>query len=121
MDFSDLGPYAWLEPIDFQQGSDATRAIETILNHDREHGTRFLETLRAFLEARQSKDAAEALFVHRNTLRYRLEGIAKLTGMDVQDPASRLVLDIQMRLAIVRGLIERGPKPAANGVRATAG
>ncbi len=122
MDFADLGPYAWLEPIDFQQGNGATLAIETILDHDRRHGTRFLDTLRAYLEARQLKDAAEALFVHRNTLRYRLEGITKLTGMDVQDPGSRLVLDIQMRLAIVRGLIDkRSSTTTSDHERASAG
>jgi PucR C-terminal helix-turn-helix domain/GGDEF-like domain len=108
MDFERLGAFSWLEPIDFERGPEATQAIEMILARDKSQGTRLLETLQAFLETRRLKEAADKLFIHRNTLRYRLDAISKLTGLDVQDPDARLVLEMQMRLAIVRGLIGRG-------------
>ena len=110
-DFDSLGAFAWLEPIDFDRGSEATHAIQQIITRDREQGTRLLETLQAFLETRRLKEAADRLFIHRNTLRYRLDAIRKLTGLDVQDPSSRLVLELQMRLAMVRRLIGRGALP----------
>lgn len=109
--FEELGPYAWLEPLDFDHDGDACAAIETLIAHDTENGTKLLETLQVFLESNRFKQAAEQLFVHRNTLRYRLESIKKLTGLDVLESESRLVLEVQLRLATVRGLV--GPNRAA--------
>ncbi|MQA99696.1 MAG: hypothetical protein GEU78_05300 [Actinobacteria bacterium] len=105
IDFSDLGVYAWLEPIDFDQRGQAVTEIQRIIEHDVQHGTRLLETLQTYLDARRFNEAADRLYVHRNTLRYRLDSIRKLTGLDVQDAESRLVLEIQLRLARVRGLV----------------
>ncbi len=110
VDFSELGVYAWLEPIDFDQSGQAVTEIQRIIEHDLKHGTRLLETLQTYLDARRFKEAADRLYVHRNTLRYRLDSIRKLTGLDVQDAESRLVLEVQLRLAKVRGLIPTGVK-----------
>ncbi len=103
--FDELGPYAWLEPLDFDHDADACSAIEILIRHDEEHGARLLDTLQAFLDSNRFKEAANQLFVHRNTLRYRLESIKKLTGLDVLEAESRLVLEVQLRLAMVRGLV----------------
>jgi sugar diacid utilization regulator len=105
IDFSELGVYAWLEPIDFDQSGQAVTEIQRIVDHDVKHGTRLLETLQTYLDARRFKEAADRLYVHRNTLRYRLDSIRKLTGLDVQDAEARLVLEVQLRLAKVRGLV----------------
>jgi PucR C-terminal helix-turn-helix domain/GGDEF-like domain len=103
--FDTLGAFAWLEPIAFDAKEDATSAIEMIVEKDARQGTRLLETLRVFLETRRLKEAADRLFVHRNTLRYRLDAINRLTGHDVQSADGRLVLELQLRLAMVKGTI----------------
>jgi hypothetical protein len=105
IDFSELGIYAWLEPIDFDQSGQAVTEIQRIIDHDVKHGTRLLKTLQTYLDARRFKEAADRLYVHRNTLRYRLDSIRKLTGLDVQDAEARLLLEVQLRLAKVRGLV----------------
>jgi sugar diacid utilization regulator len=107
MSFHDLGAYAWLEPIAFDRKDRAIAAIETIMERDRRQNTRLLATLQTYLDSRRLKEASDRLFVHRNTLRYRLEAIRKLTGHDVQDPEGRLVLELQLRLAMAQGLIAR--------------
>lgn len=107
MAFEDLGSYAWLEPIAFDRREAAIAAIETIVERDARQGTRLLETLQVYLETRRLKEASDRLFIHRNTLRYRLDAISKLTGLDVQDPDGRLILELQLRLAVARGLIPR--------------
>jgi sugar diacid utilization regulator len=105
-EFETLGAFAWLEPIAFdRRRENVTEAIEMIVDRDARQGTRLLETLQVFLDARRLKEAADRLFVHRNTLRYRLDAISKLTGHDVQDPDGRLVLELQLRLAMVHGAI----------------
>jgi sugar diacid utilization regulator len=103
--FADLGAYAWLEPLDYEDADRSLAAILTLIEHDRTHDTKLVGTLQVCLDARRMKDAADLLFVHRNTLRYRLDSIRKLTGLDAQEADSRLILELQLRLAIVKGLL----------------
>ncbi len=64
--------------------------------------TELLQTLRAYLENGGSLEAtAKSLFVHANTVRYRLRRIAEIIGEDVTDPRVAFVVQI----AIVVGLI----------------
>jgi hypothetical protein len=108
--FDDLGPYAWLEPLDFYHDTDACKAIDDLIRHDREGGSDLVATLGAFLENARLKEAADRLFIHRNTLSYRLDSIKRITGLDPTHPESRLVLEVQWRLAFVRGTI---PSPGS--------
>lgn len=109
--YSDIGSYAWLEPIDLIINGEAVAEIQRIIDHDARHGTRLLETLQAYLETRRSREAAARLFVHRNTLRYRLDSIRKLIGMDLQEHEARLIMELQLRLARVRGLLPSSAAP----------
>jgi len=63
-------------------------------------GTALMETLSAFLEQTASLEAtARALFVHPNTVRYRLRRITEITGCAPSDPRQALAL----RVALVLG------------------
>ena len=117
MEFGDTGAYSWLEPIAFERSGRAYEAIETIIERDSRQGTRLLETLEVYLETRRLKEASDRLFVHRNTLRYRLDAIKKITGHDVQDPDGRLVLELQLRLAKVSGVLPTTEEPSLRLVR----
>ncbi|MPZ68385.1 MAG: hypothetical protein GEU71_02525 [Actinobacteria bacterium] len=103
--FDDLGTTAWLEPFDFASDGQSSMAIEQLSAHDALHGTQLLQTLIAYIMSGRAKEAADHLFIHRNTLRYRLECIHKLTGLDPHQQGSRLVLDLQLRLATAQGVI----------------
>lgn len=62
----------------------AASALRPLLDYDAGHGTELVRTLRGFLAADRSLNAtAEALFIHRNTLRYRLRQIVELLGHDI--------------------------------------
>jgi hypothetical protein len=61
--------------------------------------TRYLPTLRAYLDALGDiPAAAAALNVHPNTYRYRLRRLVELAGINLADPAERLVLHLQLHL-----------------------
>lgn len=66
-----------------------------ILEHDREHGTAYAATLRAWL-AHPPRAAAARLHVHPNTLRHRMRRIAELVPLDLDDDAQRLALQLQL-------------------------
>lgn len=61
----------------------AQAALQPLMDYDDEHATDLMRTLREFLQADCSVGiAAQRLFLHRNTLRYRLNQIQHLTGRD---------------------------------------
>jgi hypothetical protein len=67
--------------------------------HDASRGTSYVATLRAYLDHfGDVPAAADALFVHRNTFRYRLTRLLHLTGLDLDDPDERLITHLQLRL-----------------------
>ena len=60
-----------------------------------------LETLQGFFDNNLSiTQTAKALFIHRNTLLYRLERIKKVTGLDPKkfDDAVQLKIALKMRI-----------------------
>lgn len=71
--------------------------VADLVRQDREHGTPYVATLRAWLDAQGDPvRAAAALGVHENTVRYRLRKMADLTGLDVDDPRKRLAMMIEL-------------------------
>jgi len=65
-----------------------------------------LKTLRAFLRARGSKaGCAKELFVHLNTVKYRLTRIADLTGRDLEDAQTLLDLHVALEIGDILPLL----------------
>jgi DNA-binding PucR family transcriptional regulator len=66
----------------------------------------FLETTATYLElGRSLEGTARQLFVHPNTVRYRLRRVADITGWDPTDPREGFVLQI----AITAGRLAESP------------
>lgn len=62
-------------------------------------GTALVETLSAFLEQTSSLEAtARVLFVHPNTVRYRLRRVTEITGYAPADPRHALTLRLALAL-----------------------
>jgi purine catabolism regulator len=72
-------------------------AIGALLEYDRAHGGALVRTLEVFLACERNRvRAAEELFVHYNTLRYRLGQIDRLTGGLSGDTTSRLNVELAL-------------------------
>ncbi|GEL22925.1 hypothetical protein PSU4_18790 [Pseudonocardia sulfidoxydans NBRC 16205] len=70
-----------------------------LVAYDRDNDGALIRTLRAFFDADCSQRvAAERLFVHHKTLRYRLERIRQLTGLDLSRHEDRMRADFALRL-----------------------
>ena len=71
--------------------------IVELRRHDAEHATRYIETLRAWLQAQGDVgDAAVRLEVHPNTVRYRLRKMAEATNLELDRPDKRLAMIIAL-------------------------
>lgn len=69
------------------------REAVRIFEYDQENGTELLLTLETYLLHYKSlKSAAEALYIHRNTMTYRLGCIEKIASISLDDPRERLHL-----------------------------
>jgi PAS domain S-box-containing protein len=72
--------------------------IGALIRHDAMQRSDLVNTLSVYLtESCATESAAANLFIHRNTLRYRLTKIAQITGCDVSDPDQRFHLELACR------------------------
>lgn len=63
--------------------------------YDRERRSDLLKTLRVYFETgANASEAADRLFLHRNSLLYRLARIEELVGLDLKDSRARLALQL---------------------------
>ena len=88
------------------------RLVETVVTPLADTGGELWRTLAAYLDGGASLEAcARALFVHPNTVRYRLRRVSDLTGRSPADPRDALVL----RAALLAGRLagaEDGTDPS---------
>ncbi len=81
----------------------AAEALEPLADFDAAHGADLLVTLRRFLELNGSVGTvAEDLGLHRNTVRYRLQQIADLSGYDPSNTPDRVQLWLALSAHDVR-------------------
>lgn len=81
------------------RGEPVTGPLAALVAYDEEHDGSLVATLHAWLEAFGDVNrAAEALYVHPNTFRYRLRRVREVGGLDLLDPAQRFAVGLQLRL-----------------------
>jgi hypothetical protein len=88
-----------LRDIAAARGDQPSGALARLVDYDRQHGSSLVETLRAWLEHfGDAVAAAESLFVHQNTFRYRLRRVAEVGEIDLADPDQRFAAMLQLRV-----------------------
>jgi hypothetical protein len=101
-------PYRWQETMLTAIGLAVPAAIRSRLQdslrvveeHSRRHGAPLLETLQVFVANNGHITlAAEELYCHANTVRYRLARITALTGLDVMSATDRTILAIALSIS----------------------
>lgn len=65
--------------------------LRPLINYDKDHDGQYIETLETYLELEGSFRAmAEKMFIHRNTLMYRVNKIKKLLGTDLSTSEEKM-------------------------------
>jgi hypothetical protein len=91
-------------PSDAERRALCHPAIHILLKHDEEKGGKLIPTLRTVIEcAGDTATVAKKLFLHRNSVYYRMNQIVKLTGVNIQDEDVREHLHISMRVIDIIG------------------
>jgi DNA-binding PucR family transcriptional regulator len=94
-----LGPLLEALRTDPERAGYYLGLLKPLQEYDRAHYGDLVRTLGAYLRhGGNSTQTADALFLHRNSLRYRLARIRAITGLDPDDPDSRLALQVAVLL-----------------------
>jgi len=99
--FGDLGLYQLLTTLGTnpEAGRFYRRTLGRLISYDDNKNAELVETLEAFFECHGNlSQTATRLHIHRNTLTYRLEQIASITQLDLNDPDARFSLQFALKL-----------------------
>jgi DNA-binding PucR family transcriptional regulator len=81
-----------------------SNAIQALVDYDEQHATDLVATLRTYVDTRFNLTKSGALlFVHPNTVVYRLRRIHELTGHDPHDVDDLLVLWLGLKVLDLSG------------------
>jgi sugar diacid utilization regulator len=112
----ELGPYGLLlqasSPVELE--AFARETLAPLLEHDRRHRADLMRTLRIYLEEdRVQRRAAARIFIHVNTVVYRVNRIEQLIGRSLDDPTT--VFDLTLALRILDVLDAPAGSQVASG------
>jgi sugar diacid utilization regulator len=99
--FDSLGVYRMLSSVTDPAGIEEfmNEQLGPLLDYDKQHHSCLLLTLARYFDSGCNYDeAAEALSVHRNTVKYRVKRIGELLGRDPQDGEARLDLHLAIKV-----------------------
>ncbi|HKP53181.1 MAG TPA: PucR family transcriptional regulator [Chloroflexia bacterium] len=72
--------------------------IGPLLRHDARSASPLLPTVEAFIRhGGRLRETAAEIYVHRNTLAYRLDRAAEILGVDLKDVGARLAVELALR------------------------
>ncbi len=111
--FEESGAYRLLlsamseDPAELQRFYAET--VEPLVAYDEQYETGLVQTVEAFLDADGNvAGTAQRLFTHRHTIRYRLERVKELSGLDVGSTDGREKLSLGLKAMRVLGIAHRG-------------
>jgi purine catabolism regulator len=85
------------------------KSLGKIYDHDKLQGTTYLDTLDCYFHSNHNlSETAKALFIHRNTIIYRIEKIKEILNTDLKNADE--LLQIQLALKIYRLLPHLHPE-----------
>ncbi len=103
--YEDMGIYKLLMSIDDSEVLDDyfAHTIQPLVDFDQNNETNLVEVLREYLRNDGSvQQTADSLYIHRNTVNYRLSKIRELTNINVSTTEGRLQLMTGLMLMDIR-------------------
>ena len=112
VEFQSLGIYRLLYDLEDQASvrQFTDEVMRPLVEYDQQNRGSLVKTVEAYFNHHGNiSQTAESLFVHRNTLLYRMERIQELTGLQLDQANMRLALHLSLKLWQLRPDAERSP------------
>jgi sugar diacid utilization regulator len=121
--FEDTGSYRLLLPAMSEDPAELQRfyadTIEALAAYDAQYETELVRTVEAYLDNDANVAAtAQTLFTHRHTVRYRLERVRDLSGLDMASTDGRERLSLGLKSMRVLGIHRPGGPASEAGAGA---
>lgn len=122
LSFDETGAYRLLLPAMSEDPAELRRfheeTVQPLVEYDQQYETDLVHTLESFLEADGNvAKTAEKLFTHRHTVRYRLDRVRELSGLDVGSTDGRERLSLGLKAMRVLGIVPPGGPALEAGTR----
>ena len=117
--FEATGAYRLLLPAMSEDPAELQRfyaeTVEPLVAYDEQYETGLVQTLETYLDCDGNvAGTAQKLFTHRHTVRYRLERVRDLSGLDVSSTDGREKLGLGLKAMRVLGIVPpHGPASEA--------
>lgn len=98
--YDDLGLYTilYFDGIQTELFKLCNDTINPIVNYDKLNNTELIKTLRVYFECNGNmKKMSKEMFMHYNTIVYRIQKIKDITGVDFENGDSRLKFEIALK------------------------
>jgi sugar diacid utilization regulator len=110
LSFEETGAYRLLLPAMSEDARELRRfhqeTVAPLVDYDNQYETDLVRTLETFLDADGNvAKTAERLFTHRHTIRYRLDRVRELSGLDVSSTDGRERLSLGLKSMRVLGIV----------------
>jgi purine catabolism regulator len=102
-DYKEMGLYNLLYQLSDKDNNNqwkafCTATVGSVVEHDQKYNSELVRTLEVYVEEKESyKLTAERLFVHPNTVKYRLDKIKEILGEDFLNGESRLNIELALK------------------------
>jgi DNA-binding PucR family transcriptional regulator len=121
--FEETGAYRLLLPAMVEDPEELRRfhdeTVAPLVSYDEQYETELVRTLESFLDADGNvAQTAQRLYTHRHTVRYRLERVKELTGLDVSSTDGRERLGLGLKAMRVLGILAPHGPAAEPGTEA---
>ncbi|MHB1405807.1 MAG: PucR family transcriptional regulator [Desulfitobacteriaceae bacterium] len=102
--FEDLGAYSFL--FELEESSSMRnffeRTLGQVIGYDRQSNAELLKTLIYYFKCDCNlRVTAEQLYIHKNTVLYRIRKVEEITGLSMNDPEHRFNLQLCIKLSQV--------------------
>ena len=113
LSFEETGAYRLLLPAMSEDPTELQRfheeTVAPLVDYDGQYDTELVRTLETFLAADGNvAKTAEKLITHRHTIRYRLDRVKELSGLDVGSTDGRERLSLGLKAMRVLGIVPPG-------------
>lgn len=115
--FSDYVYYALLDQVEDKSLLSFIRhpALDTLIHYDREKSAELYQTLRVFTKCGFNKaHTSERLFLHRNTVNYRIAQIESICGIDLS--TTELLFSLQLSF-LIDGYLTTSPSDGGRSLK----
>jgi purine catabolism regulator len=99
--YDDLGVYRLLGQL--AEGKELSDFYEDtvgkLVKYDENHDLKLVETLKAYFQQNENlKETSQSLFIHVNTLKYRIQKISSITGYPLNHSDGKMMLHLGLKI-----------------------